>query len=146
MSTTWILVANASQAKLYTNSGPKKGLELLKELLHPESREKAANLVSDRPGHIQGHGNGHGSYVPATDPKENEADRFALELARELEDGRTSNAYDRLIIAASSPFLGMLNGRLSSQVKGKLAESIEKDYTRLPVKELSGHLESHIFL
>ncbi|NWG87813.1 MAG: host attachment protein [Hydrogenophilaceae bacterium] len=146
MSTTWILVANASQAKLYANRGPKKGLELLKELDHPESREKGSNLVSDRPGHIQGHGNGHGSYVPPTDPKEHEADRFALELAREMEEGRTSNAYDRLIIAASSPFLGMLNGRLSNQVKGKLAESIEKDYTRMPVKELTGYLESHIFL
>lgn len=146
MSITWILVANASQAKLYANNGPKKGLSLLKELIHPESREKAANLVSDRPGHNQGLGNGHGSYVPATDPKEHEADRFALELARELEDGRTSNAYERLIIAASAPFLGMLNGRLSTQVKGKLAESIEKDYTKLPVKELSGHLESRIYL
>lgn len=146
MSITWILVANASQAKLYANNGPKKGLELLKELLHPESREKAANLVSDRPGHNQGHGNGHGSYIPATDPKEHEADKFALELARELDEGRTSNAYDRLIITASAPFLGLLNGRLSSQVKGKLAESIEKDYTRLPVKELTSHLESHIFL
>ena len=146
MSTTWILVANASQAKIYANHGPKKGLQLIKELEHPESREKAANLVTDRPGHNQGHGNGHGAYVPATDPKAHEADRFALELARELEEGRTSNAYDRLIIAASAPFLGLLNGRLSNQVKSKLAESIEKDYTRLPVKELSGHLESIVFL
>jgi protein required for attachment to host cells len=49
MSTTWILVANASQAKLYANTGPKKGLKLVKDLKHPESREKASDLVSDRP-------------------------------------------------------------------------------------------------
>ena len=146
MSTTWILVANASQAKLYANHGPKKGLELVKELEHPESREKAANLVSDRPGHMQSAGNGHGAYVPPTDPKTHEAERFAQELAHELEAGRVNNAYDRLIISASANFLGMLNGRLSSQVKTKVSESIEKDYTRLPVKELSGHLESYVFL
>ena len=50
MAITWILVANASQAKLYANTGPKKGLALVKDLKHPESREKAADLVSDRPG------------------------------------------------------------------------------------------------
>lgn len=146
MSTTWILVANASQAKLYANHGPKRGLELVKELDHPESREKAANLVSDRPGHNQGHGGGHGAFVQATDPKEHEADRFALELARELEDGRVSNAYDRLILVSSPAFLGLINNKISTQVKGKLSESIEKDYTRLPIKELSGHLESVVFL
>jgi hypothetical protein len=31
MAITWILVANASQAKLYANAGPKKGLKLIKD-------------------------------------------------------------------------------------------------------------------
>jgi hypothetical protein len=38
MATTWILVANAAQAKLYANQGPNKGVELVKEFTHPESR------------------------------------------------------------------------------------------------------------
>ena len=53
MSITWILVANASLAKLYANYGPNKGLELVKELMHPESRQKNSELVTDRPGAIQ---------------------------------------------------------------------------------------------
>jgi protein required for attachment to host cells len=142
MSVTWIMVANASQAKLYANNGPKKGLQLVKELLHPESREKAANLVSDRIGNYAG----SGSYAQPTDPKEHEAERFALELSRELEDGRVKNAYEKLIVVASSHFMGLLNQRISGQVKNKVAEFIEKDYTRLPVKELSGHLEGHVYL
>jgi protein required for attachment to host cells len=136
------MVANASQAKLYANNGPKKGLQLVKELLHPESREKAANLVSDRIGNYAG----SGSYAQPTDPKEHEAERFALELSRELEDGRVKNAYEKLIVVASSHFMGLLNQRISGQVKNKVAEFIEKDYTRLPVKELSGHLEGHVYL
>jgi len=51
MITTWILVANASTARLYVNHGAKKGMQLVKELFHPESRSKASNLVADRPGH-----------------------------------------------------------------------------------------------
>jgi len=142
MSVTWIMVANASQAKLYAHNGPKKGLELLKEMQHPESREKAANLVSDRIGNFPG----SGSYAQPTSPKEHEAERFAQELARELEDGRVKNAFEKLILVASSHFMGLLNQRMPAPLKNKVADTIEKDYTRLPVKELTGHLSAHVYV
>ena len=44
--TTWILVANASLARFYANSGPNKGLALMKEIRHPESSTEEC-----RPGH-----------------------------------------------------------------------------------------------
>lgn len=144
MSTTWILVANASSARLYANQGPKKGLQLVKQFDHPESREKASDLVSDRPG--QTRGNGHGAFVAATDPKQHEADRFALELSNELDQGRGANSYGRLILVASSPFMGMLNSHLSSHVRALASETIEKDYTKATEKELAGHLEHCIYL
>jgi len=142
MSITWIMVANASQAKLFANHGPNKGLDLLRELAHPESREKAANLVSDRTGNFAG----SGSYAQPTDPKQHEAERFALQIAHELEHGRTQNAYERLVLVASAPFLGLLNSRLSQQVQHKISDSINKDYTHLPVKELTGHLANIVYL
>lgn len=140
MSVTWVMVANASQAKLFANHGPKKGLQLVKELAHPESREKTSNLVSDRSG--SNAGTGHGAFVQATDPKHHEAERFALEVSRELDDGRVKNAYDRLILVASAPFMGLVNSRMPDPVRSKVSQSIDKDYTRLSVKELTGHLES----
>ncbi|MCS6786108.1 MAG: host attachment protein [Thiobacillaceae bacterium] len=142
MSVTWILVANASHAKLYANHGPKKGLELVKELDHPESREKAANLVSDRNGNYQG----SGSYTPPTSPKEHEAEVFAQEVARVLEEGRVNRAYDRLILVASAHFMGLLNQRLSQHVRNLVSDTLEKDYTRLPVKELAGHLQDYVYV
>ena len=142
MSISWILVANASTARLYVNNGLKKGLKLIKEFEHPESREKASELVSDRPSA----GNAHGYFVPATDPKHHEADRFASQLAKDLEHGRTANSYERLIVVASSPFLGMLNQRLNEHVNSMISDRIEKDYTRLPEKDLRQHLEHCIYL
>lgn len=142
MSITWIMVANASHAKLFTNNGPNRGLELVKEFEHPESREKAAELVSDRIGNYAG----SGSYAQPTSPKEHEAERFAQQIAHELEQGRVSNAYEKLIVVTSSHFMGLLNNRISQQVKNKISESINKDYTQMPVKELTGYLESHVFL
>jgi protein required for attachment to host cells len=146
MTTTWIVVANASLALLYVNNGPKQGLQLIKEMAHPASREKASSLVTDRPGHNPGSGNGHGAFVPATDPKQNEAEHFALTLSKTLEHGRTENLYKRLIMVASSPFIGLLNQRLTGQVRNLISDTIEKDYTRATPKQLTTHLENCIYL
>ena len=146
MTTTWILVANASQAKLYANTGPKKGLTLVKALQHPESREKAADLVSDRPGHMQSAGNGHGARQPRTDPKTNEARHFAQELARELNHGRTSGQAGRFILVAPPAFMGLINEKLDGPTAGLVTDRFEKDYTKSGEKELVGHLESCIYL
>ena len=48
MAITWILVANASLAKLYANLGPNKGLKLVKELVHPESRQRMRSWLPTR--------------------------------------------------------------------------------------------------
>jgi protein required for attachment to host cells len=146
MSITWILVANASAANLYANYGPKKGLKKLKEFEHTASRNKGLNLVSDRPGRFNGHGNNHGSFMPATDPKQNEAQHFALELAKELDQGRTANSYQRLILVASAPFIGLINSNLDGHVKALVSDSFEKDYTKESEKQLTKYLEGCIYL
>ncbi|MEW6131705.1 MAG: host attachment protein [Pseudomonadota bacterium] len=146
MSTTWILVSNASSGKLFRNTGPNKGLEMVKAFEHPQSREKNSNLVSDRPGHNPGAGNGHGSFVPATSPKEHEADVFALELARELDSGRVANQFARLVLVAPPAFLGQLNQRMSDALKALVSDRLEKDYTRASDRELARHLASCVCL
>lgn len=146
MSTTWILVANASTARIYENKGIGKGLQLVTQQEHPESRMKGSELVSDRPGHMQSVGNGHGARQQATDPKQNEAEHFALDLAKALDQGRGDNKYERLIVVASNPFLGTLKARLSSQVQAMVSDAIEKDYTKATDKELAGHLSHCIYL
>lgn len=146
MTTTWILVANSSSAKLFMNAGPKKGLTKVKEFDHAASRSKAAELVSDRPGHNQGHGNGRGAYNPPTTPKQHEADQFALELTKELEHGRTTHQFQRLILVVAPGFMGLLNGHLNGHLGQLVTDRFEKDYTKANDKELAGHLENCIFL
>lgn len=144
MEVTWILVANASEARLFSNLGPGKGLQLMKEYSHPESREKVSDLVSDRPGHNQTAGNGHGAYVSPADPKQQEAERFARLLTQDLEQGRTGNQYEKLVLVASPHFLGLLNGHLNGRLGKLVLQRVEKDYTKEKEKELAGHLKTHI--
>ncbi|MGE5027930.1 MAG: host attachment protein, partial [Betaproteobacteria bacterium] len=140
MTTTWILVASASAAHLYVNRGISKGLEKIAAFDHPDSRKKASDLVTDRPGHMQSAGNGHGARQPATDPKQHVHETFARKIAQHIEQGRTGNLFQRLIVAAEPRFRGLLNNTFSAQVHGLISESLDKDYTKATPKELSGHL------
>lgn len=140
---TWILVANASCARIYLNSGPKKGLVQLKELEHPKSRQKGMDLVSDRAGQAMV---GHGTRQTQEDPKQYEARTFAQELARELNHGRATGQYERLILIAPPAFMGLLNEKLNGPTGQMVSDRYEKDYTKATPRELTAHLESCIFL
>jgi len=137
----WVLVANASQAKLFSmTSRFGQNLTLIKEFEHPESRLKGSDLVSDRPGHYQSKGTGHGSFVDKTDPKTQEAERFSQELVAELESGRTSNQYKNLVLVAAPPFLGALNKHISEPLHNTVIRVIEKDLTKNGNGDLVDHL------
>jgi len=142
MAITWILVANASLAKLYANLGPKKGLKLIRELAHPESRRKNGDLVSDRAGNMPA----GGSAEPQEFPKQHEARLFAHELARTLYQGRAGNAFQRAILCAPPGFMGMLNSCLDGPTVQMVSDRYEKDYTKSSEAELSKRLSERIFL
>jgi protein required for attachment to host cells len=146
MSTTWILVANASRARLFENTGINKGLRLVSEFEHPASRMKGVDLVSDRPGHSPRSGNSQGARQPAIDPKQNEAEHFAKDIANTLEMGRGQNGYERLIVAAAAPFLGVLKKHLSEGVSSLMSDSVNKDLTQVPLQELGSKFEHCIYL
>lgn len=146
MAITWILVANASLARLYENLGPNKGLKLVKELIHPESRLKNSELVTDRPGSMAASGNGQGAKQPQTLPKDHQAKVFAHELAQELYQGRTRNAYGRAIVMAPPAFMGMLNGVIDHPTAQLITDRFEKDYTKSPEPQIREKLSSCLFV
>ena len=145
MAITWILVANASLAKLYANLGPNKGLSLVKEWIHPASRRKNSDLVTDRPGSMASC-NGKGLRQPQTLPKAHEAKVFAQEIARELYHGRAINAFGRAIVVAPPAFMGMLNTTLDRPTAQLITDRLEKDYTKTSEPELKSRLSGLIFL
>ena len=140
MKNTWLLIANASEARLFETEFRPKTLTLIQEIKHPESREKGADLASDKAGHYQGdagtNGSTQGSFNEASDPKEYEMERFASELVKQLDAGRTSNRYQHLIVASSPKFHGMLNKLMNTQVSKLVDKHINKDYTSFNEREL----------
>ena len=144
MKTTWILVADASRAKLYAQTDPASAMYMVQEFEHAESRMKGSELASDRPGRILSKGTGHGSLADPTDPKEFETSRFAQELAQVLDKGCTTNAFAQLVVAAPAHFSGELSRHLNGHTREKIRMTIHKDYTQLPPTELAAALSGHL--
>jgi protein required for attachment to host cells len=128
MSTTWILVAERSSARLFAQRKLGGELVLVREIAHPEGRRESHDLVSDRPGRThEAGGSVVSTFEPRHTPAENVADAFAASLADTLNKGRNDHAYERLILVAEPRFLGLLRGALSHPTAATVTASLDKD-------------------
>jgi protein required for attachment to host cells len=135
--TLWILVGNASRARLFTTDAKAEGKwNLIEEFRHDESRARAVELLNqpDNPNA----GTLHGP-PPENEPngrKELEHDRFARELSAYLDKGYDRHAFHKLVIAAPPDFLGRLRRALSGRVKQRVMLDVDADYSNLPARDL----------
>ena len=135
MSKTLVMVANASAARVFSYQA-KEEFSLLTEFSHPQSRQKGSDLVSDRPGHSESKGGGHGAFVSSSNPKEVEVERFAHELAGWLDEQRKNNSCNQVMLVAEPGFLGMLNKSLNDQTTQLVYKTLDKDYSQVTQREL----------
>ncbi|MGE3850526.1 MAG: host attachment protein [Planctomycetota bacterium] len=139
----WIVVADAARARVLGRDD--NGLTLLHEYEHPESRLHTVDLdtgegsavTSGGPGH-QPHMVGVGSRVPA---HEQEAQRFAHELVRMLEDAHNRGQFGNVVLVAPAHFLGQIRKMLAPTVGRCVSTSFDKDLTRLHLPELLKHVD-----
>jgi len=146
VATTWILVSDASRARIFSFDKEDGPWSLHEQLDHPLGRARPSDLVSDRAGRT-GQG-GHGSRTPAleaqTDPSEHESHRFAEKLCHVLQKGYDEHRYARLVLVAPPRFLGYVRGVLREPVARHVVASFDKDYTQIDEKELRRLLQPHL--
>ena len=132
----WILVANASRARLFATDAKAEDWTLLAEMQHEESRSRSGFLLNqpDNPNAGSLH-----KPQPENQPdarQELEEERFAREVAARIERGYEDHAFGRLVVAAPPGFLGALRKHFSKRVLDVLLTDVNKDYTSLPEREL----------
>jgi protein required for attachment to host cells len=137
MSTTWILVAERSSARLFAQRKVGGELVLEREIAHPDGRRENQDLVSDRRGRThEAQQSVVSTFEPRHTPAENAADAFAASLAGTLNKGRNDHAYERLILVAEPRFLGLLRGALSHPTATTVTASLDKDLSAATAQEL----------
>ena len=140
---TWVVSTNTNTCHIYLYQRKSKKLTLLKEISHPELRKKTGDfLTSDRTGHYQT-GMAHGAYSPHTDPKASAIDDFSRDIAKELNLGRKTSAYENLILITPDHMQGLLMQHLDKHVKEHIINTIPKDLMHLKEHELLEYLQTH---
>lgn len=143
----WVVVADASRARLFRAETPRGPLVELEDAVHSASRLQDHELLSDRGGRAvdtQGH-HRHGMEAP-TDPHDQEAQRFAHELAERLHVHHNAHDFDGLVLVAPPRFLGFLRKALDEQVAKQVLASLDRDLTRVyTAAEVQSHLPDPIY-
>ena len=138
---TWILLADASSARIIENSGPGKGLFQLKDKTYSFDPPRA---YSDQEGRT------FNSASPARHKMETNIEKDAElavqldEVLSELKRSFDSNDFSRLIICAAPHVLGLIRKRLPNALQPHILAEIPKDLTRTPTNELGNHLENFL--
>lgn len=146
--TAWILVSDASRAKLFSAELREDDWSLVEEFEHPEGREMDRDIGSSPPGRT------HQSKVagaqrtamdPHTSPKEVEAERFAQLLGNYFEEATAKRQFDYLVLVAPPQFLGKLHGTLGKQAAKHLRATVNKDLSMLEAADLRQRLVDTVF-
>lgn len=145
MKRQWIVVANASHARLFSRALPTDPLIPLSVLEHPESRLKGSELGDERPGHeATDNSPGGNRYEPRTDVRRKEHQKFAQEIAKRLDAGLAAGDFDALLVYASNPFLGELKAQLSEAVEKRLQATFDRDLTSFGLDEIERRLQDDL--
>ena len=141
MKPQWILVANASHARLFSRESPTAPLIPLANIEHPESRLKGIQLADDRPGHeATDNSSGGNRYEPRSDVRRKEHQHFAREIGQRLDAGLAADEFSSLWLFASNPFLGELKAHLSDAVGKRVQLALSSDLTSFGLAEIEQRL------
>lgn len=145
MNAAWIVVAESSQARIFSAHTPIAPLNELTAMSHPQSRAKVGELVSTGRGlTFQSAGEGRHTTEPSQDAKAHEAELFARQVVQYLETGRNEHRFDRLIVVAPPAFLGLMRSVYSDALAKLVTHEVPKNLAQLPTPEIRSHLPERI--
>ena len=117
MKPIYVVVADNVHARIFTVKTLSSPLEEIETLTHLEGRLHDREMTSDFPGKIKGNGKMGHAFEQRTDPKQNESDKFASQIANYLEDAHNTNKFNQLLLIADPSFLGLLRKNFSEPIR-----------------------------
>lgn len=142
MSQYSVLVADSTQAKLFSLDRSAEKLEELDQLRHDEARQREHDINSDRPGRQQaGAGSSHHGVNVEDSAREQENTVFAKHIGEYLEADRVRQNPRGLIIMAPPHFLGILRKQLSGECQKLVVQTVNKDLAQSTAQAILDHIE-----
>lgn len=144
MAKIWVLVADRSRARLFS-ANDDRSLREIESRLNPDGRAQDRELVSDRASRMPEMAGRPRGALEASSAEDHVAEQFARALCDGLERGRTSGAYERLVLIAPPEFLGVLRAAAGEHVSRHVAAEIGKNLTGRTAAEIGDYLPEHLW-
>jgi protein required for attachment to host cells len=141
---TRVVVADAARARIFDVVEDRVGAALVEGagMVHEKSRLMDQEILTDRPGRVRTGLGGHGvtAMPPRTDPKELEAERFAMQIADALEKARRAGEFEVLVLASPPHVIGLLRKSMPRSVSDRVGATVTLDGIRMKLEELQSSL------
>ena len=143
MSTTWILIAHRSGARVFSTTGGATALTAVDDIEFAEGRLRPREIDADRPGRVHDRmgGQRHGMSSEQS-PTEHLAVEFANALAARLKTAHEAKQFDALVLVAGPKFLGHLRNALDARTAASVKATLDKDLGEIADNDLPGHLRT----
>jgi len=146
---TRIVVADQSEACFFDIERPDPALRPAGRLLDPQAHLHDRDFKSDAPGRVFDHAPGpgrrgatghHSTGADDRRPRKHEAQLFARHIAEVLEQAQQRRSFDRLIIMAGPPFLGVLREAFPAALRALVIAEVPKDLVHQGTAAVQAHL------
>jgi protein required for attachment to host cells len=150
MDTTWIVVADAGRARIFSESDASQPLQEVEDMVHSASRLRTSDQYTDRLGptaagqssHSTGGALPNKQYEPQQTMEEREAELFAKDISGFLLKGHQDRKFQKIRLIAAPKFLGALRMFIDPQLKPLVTQEVNKDYTHLSGHQLREQMQS----
>lgn len=138
----WALVADGQRARVLQRAAP-AGAWVEIEAAREEREDPPSHLLgADRPGRShESMGGARHAMEPRQDPHREAKRGFAQALAGRMAAAVREGQCQGLVLVAPPAFLGDLRAALPEAATRALIGTLDKDLTRLPLREITPHLQ-----
>jgi len=139
----WLIIANSGCMKLFRFPKDTRALTEAETFYFDDRHKGPKDVNTDKEGATKSSFGSHGSsYERHIDLRKIEQEEFANTIAEKLHQAALNHEYDRLYLAISKEFYGILKPKLSDQVLKKIAEHTQKDLTHEKLHSIWSHFPS----
>lgn len=142
MSEKWIVAADSSRARIFSEETAGKPWQEVKEFLHPESRtHESGTEIEQARRTFKRESPGRHAVSENISPKEHEAWKLCRKIASEVDNARAQNRFNGLVLIAAPAVLGELRKRLSPPTVKRVIQEMPKNLVQRRTEEIRQHLE-----
>lgn len=138
MTKTWVVVADADKAQIFSAPSPVGALS--PEFALENQADTVGRDYADRPGRVRDRlGNNRHAMEPKKSPKRVRREKFAKDIASLLDKARTEGRFENLVLIAGPTFLGEIRHHLPEATAKLVSRSISRravTFDRATVQQL----------